>query len=396
MIIYTYFSTPGIGYAFARVAEDGSFAEENVPGTVRKLFLEEGLRSLLIREGQKMIGCLRNIETEWKDENGRTCRINIAFEEDAAEDNVQHILRAATTDFEEFASRLRMAFELSDQQYWMDAEKFENLLAFCKGYEDNISLEENQFSYFAVVTGHMEEKIMENLNLSSSGNIPLSENTAKTSEMEIFVYCSSPSYGYQLKRYQPGCTVPLGTESQVVDVLGNELNSMLVVSGMKKAFFRDKKGRLCLLNKNLRSQDRKKNASFILRCGRQEQYEKLLYAMSAWGMEFPEETAHKLTDCIAVYFGERGYEFDVAKFMQTLEQMAQPKDKENREKLRKWDADIEKGKYLYAVPEVPLEYYNSCHKIKIQPDQIIRSNQKCGRKFCGSGKEERIETRKKK
>ncbi len=272
-------------------------------------------------------GCVREIETPLRDENGRRCFLHIALE--AADSGEARLVDAILL----FALRRRSRFALlcnrmtADQSrdYRLEPEAFRTLAAEAEADASApapgglLIPQTSPEDFFANAGGAWEREAI---------TVPLSFEKWKDQEafMDLFFYCSTPSMGFVLCQIDPITGEKLRTDREANERMLPWAQSILTQSGAALArFARD--GKACFVVRDVQSASvdrygRRKKLSLVVQTP--EDQDLPVRQLAAWALADFAAFSEALTDCVKVFDGPRGYEVRGEKLAELLDRLSRP------------------------------------------------------------------------
>lgn len=278
-------------------------------------------------EGRRF-GCVRNLETDLKDENGRRCFIHMAVEgegEEAAA--VGALLTFALKNRRRFAGFCSRMITYSSGDYQLDQEGFKNLMTAAKraadlktdGMPSGILVPETTAEdFFANTAGFCRREDLKEI-------LSFDEWKKQEAGMDLFLYCSTPSFGFVLSQIDTVTGEKLNTDKEANDRMVPYAQSVLTHSGAQMALFRQDET-VCFVCRGIQSAEadqygRRKKMSLVLQAPRKQSLP--VRQLAAWALVDFETFSAQITDCVKIYDGPRGYEVQGPELCRLLEQVSE-------------------------------------------------------------------------
>lgn len=379
------------------IVEAFTIGSGRMPEWERKIFTGSGTKLFCGASGGRQFGCVKNMETGRRDENGRSCYHNIGFE--AGEDGgqalaVRKILCYARKHYESFVAEMNRIVVSHDGDYRIQMDQFRRLRK--KWEETEPAAEEklwlvpeSSVEYFLKNTGapfHREDIHVTELEKSVFGSEGSVENRSESAErdnskeekgdMRLFFYCSAPSKGYLMKQIDFATGETLRTEKEAARGMSSYGFAILTRGGADLALFRKEKV-LCFAAKNIESltKDHYGRKKYMSVCFEAEgQYEKMLLQLAAWALlDFPA-FSREMTDCLEVFDGPEGYHVKmegVRRLMKRFSRKLYVPEGGTGKEWKKIVRPVKEGEFRYLVLDTSLEYFNRLTKLEVDKSQIF-------------------------
>lgn len=322
-------------------------------------------------------GCVRQIETGRKDENGRECYHNIAFEGDGEEKGkISAIMAYAKEHYSKFVKDVNQWICYENTDYLAAPEKFEDML---EKWSSGSGQYKEAAPPFLVPEGSVEYFLNNTkapLNMEDIGEIiPFEEIKKEGSCMKLFFYCSAPSVGFVLKQIDYSTGDVLKEKKEAARAMAPGAFAILTRGGAGMALFRTESG-MCFVAKNIRSEKtdrygRKKYASIAFEA--EEECREILARFAAWALLDFQKFSSELTDCLEVSDGPQGYSVDVRMLRELLGRFDRKIYRIPSRNRRIWNRVANpqgKKKFRFLVLDASLEYFNRSTELEVDERQI--------------------------
>jgi len=384
MKVYFNCYTIGEGYTLKEgswpdAPELREISRRQLPEAEREIFTGPGAPHLFLGslEGGRF-GCVRNIETELRDENGRRCFLHLAWEGQGADASLVNALTRYACDYRgSFVKLCNESITYSGSDYLLRREGFQRLVQAAQAVEG-----EGGEPYYELLIPETSTDLFFNsvpslLREESFAHV-LSPDEWRRREvpMELFLYCSTPSSGFTLSQIDPVSGQKLKTRKEANDALTPYSRIILTHSGAKLALF-EQNGQVCFVCKDIQSThaDRygmKKNMSLVAQASVQQALP--VRQLAAWALVDFTGFSEQLTDCVHIYNGTRGYEVDgdrIARFVgQVQTRLAVPEGLKARKVWEQAVSPAQGKQFFYLVLEASLAYFCRTCQIQAGGEQI--------------------------
>lgn len=320
-------------------------------------------------------GCVRNLKTDMKDENGRRCFFHFALEADEDETKlVDSILMFALASRSRFAEMCVKTVEYIAGDYCLVPENFAGLLDAAKIYSSvaapsGVLVPENLPEGFFGHSGIAPKDVKEVLTLDEwKGREAL--------PLELFLYCSTPSSGFTLCQINPISGEKMKSGKEAHTCLLPYAQIILHNSGASMALF-EQSDKICFIGKGIQSTTedrygRKKRMSVVLQAVKGQALQ--VRQMAAWALLDYGAFCARLTDCVSVYDGPRGFEVSGEKISRLLElfsrEIVLPEGSRCRQAWGKVVGVKNQRQFRYFVAEASLDYFCRFAQVDLSEDDI--------------------------
>lgn len=361
----------------------------------RALFIRSNARLLLANVLHKRFGFVRQIDTGKKDENGRKCMINIAFE--GEKDEVDPLLCWASDEFCSFSKMVCRLVSYEGTEFVVDWSIYQEIRSISSKYTNKINTlkavalvcAEPSLDYFLKHSGmdwdkkdierqidptflsvevkHIQpSEIIEN----NKGGVLLE----KVKDLNLFFYCPTPSMGWILRQIDT-------LDGSIKGELTSARNSMSEISvtlldnfGCKMGLFRSGE-RQCFLVKDVKADkpDRYGQLKTVSFVAESIGNSLLIKQMAAFALLDYESFRKILLECVNVSASTVGYRIDVEKLHGLIELFIEKKQPvKNDARITEWKRIIqaEKKQYTYLVLLSSLDYLNNSSKLDIFKSEV--------------------------
>ena len=359
--------------------EDFSIKSGKMPEWEQRIFTSTGAYlfwGILENTG---FGCVRQIETGRRDENGRVCYHNIAFEGmEEEKEKISAILAYAKEHYSKFVKDINQWICYENTAYLASSEMFEDMLEKWSGGFGNLGKVNPPFLAPEGSAEYFLNNTKAPLNLEEIGEIiPFEKIKKENSCMKLFFYCSAPSVGFVLKQINESTGDVLKERKEAARAMDHEAFAVLTRGGASMALFRTESG-MCFVAKNIRSEKtdrygRKKYASIAFEAG--EECREMLARFAAWALLDFQKFSSELTDCLEVSDGPQGYSVDVRMLRELLGRFDRKIYRIPSRKREIWNGVANpqgKEKFRFLVLDASLEYFNRSAELEVDERQISR------------------------
>lgn len=272
----------------------------------------------------RRFGCVRDVETVLKDENGRRCFIHIALEAEKQEANLVDAVLLFALRYRDYFIRLcnRMVIDQSGD-YHLDAE------AFCAMMEEAKSRFTDAAPAGVLIPQTSADDFFANAGRTCKReefSFPFSYEEWKRqgTSMDLFLYCSTPSFGFVLSQVDTLSGEKLRTGKEANVCMLPWAQSILTCSGAVIALF-EQNGKICFVGRDIQSAStdqygRRKKMSLVLQAPAAQSLP--VRQIAAWALVDFAAFSERLTECVKIYDGPRGYEVQGSKLSQMLDQIS--------------------------------------------------------------------------
>lgn len=324
----------------------------------------------------RRFGCVRDIETALKDENGRRCFIHIALEAETQETElVDAVLMFALRCRGRFVSLCNRMVTDCSGDYHLDAEAFRAMLEEAQKESAEtapagILIPQTSVDDFFAKAGQFCERE------GFSFPFTFEEWKSRDPSMDLFLYCSTPSSGFVLSWIDTISGEKLHVGKAANDGILPWAQSILTCSGAAIALF-EQEGKICLVGRDIQSAatdqyGRRKKMSLVLQAPVKQSLP--VRQLAAWALVDFAEFSEQLTACVKVYDGPRGYEVQGKKLSQMLEQVSRqvyiPEAASYRALWEQVSAPPDGRPFLCLVCEATLGYFCRSCGINIKEQDV--------------------------
>ena len=384
MTIYLHCYVIGEGYTLKRIRWPESTAPEEIlrrdmPPQESRIFTSNGAHLFLASVENCRFGCIRNLKTPLKDENGRECFIHVAFEIPKADGElVDSLLLYALDHRRRFESAFEQIVVYQGSDFLFDNGQFSALVNSACAYA---RLHDGQIPASALVPESTIAAFFESTGIdggpeSISFLLSLDEWIRREFSMEVFFYCSTPSAGFVLRQIDPatGQTILEGKAAHAR--LLPSAQKILTHGGANMAIFEDA-GKACFIAKNIRSKTtdqygRRKITSVVLQAPAGAAL--AVTQMGAWALLDYEAFSQQVTGCLKVYDGPQGFEVRpeplAALLGQFTDNILLPAGSPRQKVWRQVVSPESHPLYRLLVVEATLDYFCRVSEISLQQNQI--------------------------
>lgn len=374
MTVYLYCYVAGEGYTLKRASFAGTVSltrikRNDLPEEERRLFLDNGIN--LFWDG-KAFGCVRNLESDFIDENGRKCYVNAAFSDaDGFSSDVEAVMTFALNHRQCFLDALEEAICYENGDYFLNDEQFR---AFLKCANESAKNSARIPSVMVIEDGITDYQVD-----SESHMVRQSTDDWKQKELRsarVFFYATTPSSGFVLQRIDPATGKKISTSYKAYADLFPSERKILNNAGASLAIF-EESGYLCLVVKGLRSPKtdrygRRQQASFVIDVPVAES--QTVLQMGAWALLNNDEFAAEVTECLRITDAGTSYEVMSEKSAHLISRFTLPlKLPSGAEYDDVWNKIVDPSKrlpYRLLVLEASLDYFRRSNEINVKDEDI--------------------------
>lgn len=329
----------------------------------------------------RRFGCVRDIETALKDENGRRCFIHVALEAEKQEaDLVDAVLLFALRYRDRFIRLCNRIVINQSGDYLLDTEAFCTMMeAAKKEFTDavpaGILIPQTSADDFFANAGRACKR--------EEFSVPFTYEEWKRQgmSMDLFLYCSTPSSGFVLSQIDTLSGEKLRTGKEANVCMLPWAQSILTCSGAVIALF-EQDGKICFVGRDIQSAStdqygRRKKMSLVLQASAAQSLP--VRQVAAWALVDFASFSEQLTECVKIYDGPRGYEVQGNKLAQMLDQVSRqiyiPKSNTCCTLWEQASAPPDGRLFLCLVCEATLNYFcRSCNINILEQDVRLMLN----------------------
>lgn len=295
-----------------------------MPKKEAELWDRTGAIIFLGRPDRAVFGMVRNIETAYKEDNGRECFFNIAFEEDDDGETVRSLIWYAykhKTSFDAFINNIVL---YKENDFLLHKPNMEQLI---KTAMEEAVLPEKTAKRIELLVPEisvggflytMDNEYTEN---DIENNATLAALEAEKKDVNIYFYCSTPSMGFITRQIDYYTGLKISRSVSENESMLPYAYKLMLCDGITAALF-EQNGRLCLVVRQIIDQKpdqhgRKKRMSLVVDVASAGDRE-WLSAMAAQFAASHGTMAGKLLEAISVFEGNVGFDVNKDKLSEFL------------------------------------------------------------------------------
>lgn len=361
----------------------------------RNLFIRSNAKLLLADVQQQRFGFVRKIDSGKKDENGRKCMINIAFEGDKTE--VDPLLYWASDDFCGFSEMVCRLVFYEENEFNVDWSIFQEIIKVSSKYINKINTlkrvalvcAEPSLDYFLKHCGMSWQKkdiecqistealsAANNNSLSSEKSVNNNEtlSSEKNDDINVFFYCPTPSMGWILRQIDAADGSVEGQSTLAKNQMSSISSKFLDNHGCKMGLFQSNESQ-CFIVKDVKADkiDRYGQLKTVSFVAESIGNSLLIKQLAAFALLDYENFSKMLLDCVTISASTEGYRINSEKLRNLIGLFGETKQPvKSDSRILEWNQIIQekKKKYTYLILLSTLDYLNNATGLCISKSEI--------------------------
>lgn len=316
------------------------------------------------------------IPTRLEDENHRRCFIHLAFE-DVRKEPIDGLSAFVLGDYARFSDMANRMIAYTSGGYEVNRSVLRELMetASRAGHgliEDGLVLtpgpggEEAFFEEFPSYRTHRTE--IRRLPAIDEEKLPAPVRKDEKA-MKLYLYFSSPLYGYAFACVEPGTGETVAVGKQAGDMLDNRISNMVINAGMSMALFRAGGKKMNLVVKKISTKGKDQRMALVIEDGE----ESLTRALAACALYRNEELCDAVAACVNMDSTQETDMVNAQAVRALLEWGRQAEAPQNCQagfdRIRK-SGTFQGLAYVLLVVDPTLEYFNRMMGMSVNPSMV--------------------------